>query len=79
MLDAPPEIDPYAELEKELGHPPKYFQKLDASGRDDLFPAVLVAFQLEITRSVRLVAIACGGMTFSGVRKECLKVGFKFD
>ncbi len=70
--------DPYPVLQEHLGCEPKYFQKMDSTKSDDLGLAEMIAFYLEVERSVRCVGRAFG-MTFAGVRKECLRVNFKFD
>lgn len=69
----------YSALVEHLGHPPKYFPKKVFSESDDLIRAIMIAYNLEIMRSVRRVGDIFGGMTFSGVRNECLRVGFNID
>ncbi|KJZ17242.1 hypothetical protein [Loktanella sp. S4079] len=75
------EIDWYAALEEFLGHPPKYFQKIDfhAPCEGDGNVGVLVAYHLEVERSVRRVSEMFFNYSHKRLRKESMAVGFKFD
>lgn len=75
------EIDFYAALREFLGYPPKYFQKIDfdAPFEGDSNAGVLIAYNLEIERSVRRVSEICFDLSHKRLRKDSMAVGFKFD
>jgi len=71
-----PVDDFYHVLERELGRPPKYFQRIELPNEDLEFLYIFVSFQMEIHQATKTVGEMFGIRSFSAIRKHCLITGF---